>query len=66
MVVPPISRIVVVSSHPRITERTSDGAYRVTPTARLRDSMKRRLATVRVRESKRRSRYSYAVKTPER
>jgi hypothetical protein len=56
--VPPISRIVVASERPRITDSTSDGAYSVTPIDRPRCSWNNRLVKLRVRESKRRSRYS--------
>jgi hypothetical protein len=57
-----MARIVVRSSQPSTTDKTTDGAYNVTPTDSPRESRNNTLVSVRTRTSKRCSRYSYAVK----
>src|SRR5262245_21955559 len=62
-VVSPINRQVVTMLVPMITESTTDGAERIAPHDIAREIRNRNAVKDRVFASKRRSRYSYAVKT---
>ena len=60
-----ITSDVAVRSHPSTSDNTTAGAETTAPQDMPREIRKSRLVKLRVLPSNRRSRYSYAVYTPE-